>query len=164
MGVDLTSESVSHPGEHLAQPAEADVADDQEIDVAIRSRGAAGDRSEDEGHADFRMVEGLAKQVCQAGGLDDQAVDVGIEGMPAIGAVERAVPVAPDLHEPQAGEPSEFLPHRAVREPGLPSDLANMQFACPETEQKAEDLRLDSRREQLGQSTHDAWLYHAIAW
>ena len=161
--VDLAAEAFPDSREEPGDLAQGHVAEDQEVDVAAGLLGAVGEGPEDEGDADPRGSQRLAKNRREAGGLRDEAPEVGEEGTSGVGSVEGAVAVSPPDEEAQVGQALQLLAHGRVVQAGTSGELADVELAGPGSEEEPQGLDLHTGGEESGQRVQGAWLDHANA-
>ncbi len=140
MGVDFASNLIRDAREETRYHPQSDVPDQQQVYVALSGFLATGEGAEHEGPLDLRMRQGGSQHVCETTCFQDEAVDLGVEGMRSVRRVGDPIPILAGGDESEPTEFLEFLLYRPHTRSRTALNLPRMKRAAGRAEQEAKNL------------------------
>jgi len=146
MGVDLAPDLFRDTREKTGHRPESDVAEHQQVHIALGSFLTAGDGTEYESPFDLRIRQDGSQEIHEPTRFQDKAADFRVKGMKSVRRVDNPIPILLRVNEAKPAKLLEFLLYRPNARSRAALDLPHVKRATRCAEQETKYLGTGARR------------------
>jgi len=140
MGVDLPPKRFAQARKEFCHRAQSDGADHHQVHIALRARIIPREGTEDKRKLDPRLLEGIAENVCQSRGFQNEVSQIGVNRAVPVGSVIKPITIPSRRYQSGFDQPLHFQLNRPEGKFRLPDQFPEMKFLGLNSKQQTEHL------------------------